>query len=92
MTQARYIGDPRFNGQGPDEVDSCTFHFVKGEWTEINAAAAARLANNNHFEVDTDEDGEPGPTVDDLRAECDARGISYHHKAGVPKLTELLEG
>lgn len=89
MTRARYIGDPRFNGQGPDEVNSCNFHFVKGEWTEINAEAARRLANNNHFEVDTD--GEAGPTVESLRADCDALGIEYHHLAGVKKLTALLE-
>ncbi len=91
MTQARYIGDPRHDGQGPDEVDSCNYHFVKGEWREINAAAAARLTNNNHFEVDTDDDGEAGPTVDELRARLDALGIAYHHKAGVAKLTALLD-
>jgi len=91
MTQARYIGDPRHDGQGPDEVDSCNFHFVKGEWTEINAEAAARLANNNHFEIDTDDDDVVGPTVEELRADCDALGITYHHLAGVPKLTALLE-
>ena len=91
MTKARYIGDPRFNGQGPAEVDSCNVHFVKGEWTEVSAEAAARLVNNNHFEVDTDGDGEAGPTVEELRADCDALGIKYHHLAGVPKLTALLD-
>ena len=30
-------------------------------------------------------------TVEELRAECDELGISYHTKAGVKKLTELLE-
>lgn len=29
--------------------------------------------------------------VDKLRAELDSRGISYHHRAGVAKLRELLE-
>ncbi len=30
--------------------------------------------------------------VDALRAELDRRGIKYHHRAGVAKLRELLEG
>lgn len=29
--------------------------------------------------------------LDALRAECDKRGIKYHHKAGAKKLTQLLE-
>jgi len=31
-------------------------------------------------------------TIAQLRAELDAKGISYHHKAGVAKLRELLSG
>lgn len=38
----------------------------------------------------------PEPVVDDeleaLKAEADKRGIKYHHRAGVAKLRELLEG
>lgn len=30
--------------------------------------------------------------ADGLRAELDKRGIKYHHRAGVAKLRELLEG
>jgi hypothetical protein len=30
--------------------------------------------------------------ADRLRAELDKRGIKYHHRAGVAKLRELLEG
>lgn len=90
MTKARYIGDPRHDGAGPDEVDSCGHRFVKNEWTEVSAAAAARLSVNNHFEIDTDGDGEPGPTVEDLRARCDAEGIEYSPRAGVKRLSELL--
>lgn len=90
MTQARYIGDPRFNGEGPAEVHSCSLPFVKGEWREISAEVALRLAGNNHFEIDTDGDGEPGPTVEELRSQCDARGIAYHPRAGVKRLSELL--
>lgn len=32
----------------------------------------------------------PNTEVDDLRAELDAKGIAYHHKAGPAKLRELL--
>lgn len=37
-------------------------------------------------EIATDDE------VTQLRAELDAKGIKYHHKAGVPKLRELLGG
>ncbi len=30
------------------------------------------------------------PTVDELRADLDAMGVKYHHKAGAAKLAELL--
>lgn len=39
---------------------------------------------------------EAKPSEDDevsaLRAELDKRGVKYHHRAGVAKLRELLEG
>lgn len=38
---------------------------------------------------------EKKPALDDveaLKAEADRRGIKYHHRAGVAKLRELLEG
>ena len=30
--------------------------------------------------------------LDRLRAECDQRGIKYHHRAGVARLRELVKG
>ena len=38
-----------------------------------------------------DREMKPESDIDRLRAECDRRGIKYHHRAGVPKLRELLE-
>jgi hypothetical protein len=38
-----------------------------------------------------DRQMKPESEVDRLRAECDSRGIKYHHRAGVPKLRELLK-
>ena len=34
----------------------------------------------------------PVSEIDRLRAECDQRGIKYHHRAGVARLRELLKG
>jgi hypothetical protein len=34
----------------------------------------------------------PDDETEALRAECDAKGIKYHHKAGAAKLRELLAG
>lgn len=33
----------------------------------------------------------PESEVDRLRAECDRRGIKYHHRAGEARLRELLK-
>jgi len=40
----------------------------------------------------TDATGFSKMSVDELKAECKLKGIKYHHKAGVKKLTELLNG
>lgn len=34
----------------------------------------------------------PVDELEALKAEADKRGIAYHHRAGVAKLRELLEG
>ena len=36
------------------------------------------------------EEPKPNSELEELQAECDARGIEYHHKAGVKKLQVLL--
>ena len=41
-------------------------------------------------EVDLPEDEGP-ETLEDLRAQCDALGIKYHHRAGIDKLAALIE-
>lgn len=88
--RARFIGDPRNGGEGALALSSFGVDFVKGEWTPIPAAVVAKLQGNHHFEIDTDEDGEPGPTIEELREALSARGIRFHHKAGVSKLQQLL--
>lgn len=43
-------------------------------------------------EVDLPEEPDDEPTtLEDLRAQCELLDIKYHHKAGVKKLTELIE-
>ena len=91
MPKARFIGDPRHGGQGPARMTMLDVAFVKGEWADVSAAVANRLAVNNHFEIDTDGDGEPGPTIESLRADLDSLGVKYHHKAGVERLSDLLD-
>lgn len=90
--KARFIGDPRHDGEGPEVVTLLGLSFVKGEWTPVPGKAAAVLAKHTHFEIDADRDGEADPSVDELRAQLDAKGIRYHHKAGVAKLKALLDG
>ena len=38
-----------------------------------------------------DREMKPESELDLLRAECDRRGIKYHHRAGEAKLRELLK-
>jgi hypothetical protein len=90
--RARFVGNPNNGGEGPSVLPLLGLQFVKGEWQNVPVEAFARLSRHNHFEVDANDGNEPAPTVESLRAECDARGITYHHLAGVRKLTELLEG
>jgi hypothetical protein len=89
--RVRFIGDPRHGGEGPDRLSLFGVEFVKGQWVEVSDAFPKKVARHSHFEVDTDGDGQPGPTLEELRAELDAKGIAYHHKAGVKRLLELLD-
>lgn len=83
--RVRYIGD------GADTECVVFGHsFPEGEWVEV-PASLRKLTTNPMFEVDTDGDGEPGPTAEELKADLDALGVEYHHRAGIPKLKALLE-
>ena len=102
---ARFIGDPRNGGDGPRLVSTFGFEFIKGDWRDVSDECALKLVGNDHFEVEgltanegqyvvVDSGGEGAALLDDvnaLRAMLDARGIAYHHKAGVAKLRALLE-
>ena len=86
----------RYKGDGSVERDTgepspCVVFgqvFAVGEWVEV--AGNSKLATNPMFDVDTDGDGEPGPSVEELRALCDEQGIHYRLNAGVKRLLELL--
>lgn len=82
----------RFISDDPTEGDTVYggVDFPLNEWVTVSADLAKKLAPSPCFEVDTDEDGEDGPTVEELRAECDKRGIPYRPNAGVKRLKELL--
>lgn len=85
--KVRFIGS-----DDPTEDTICTVFgqdFARGEWVEVSNA---KLASNPAFEVDADRDDEPDPTVDEMKAELDRRGVKYHHKAGPARLKELLNG
>lgn len=90
--KALYVGNPALGGEGRNSLSLSGHVFVKGEWVEVrDADLRRRLPGNNHFEIDTDGDGDTGPTVEALRADLDALGVKYHHKAGVEKLSALLD-
>lgn len=85
--KVRFIGS-----NDPTEDSVCIVFgqtFPRGEWVET---ANAKLAGNPAFGVDADRDDEPDPTVEEMKAELDRRGVKYHHKAGPVKLKDLLNG
>ena len=76
--RVRFIG-----ADEPGEDEVCTVFgqdFPRGEWVEVSSA-----------KLDTDGDGEPGPSVEALRAQLDELNVKYHHKAGAEKLLALLD-
>lgn len=80
----------RFKGDGDHTVTTVYGQdFPVDEWVEVHGLAR-KLGANPAFDVDTDGDDEPGPTVEELRAQLDAKGIAYHPRAGVAKLSALL--
>lgn len=83
----RYVGsgDPSDN----TECEAFGHTFVLGEWVEMGNLPL-RLLGNPTFEVDVDGDGTPEPDVATMKAQLDALGVRYHHKAGARKLAELL--
>lgn len=89
--RARFIGDPRNNGEGASALSFAGVEFIKDEWTPVSAALGKKLAKNDHFELDADHDGAADPTVEELRAQLDDLGVKYHHKAGPEKLLALLD-
>lgn len=93
----------RFKGEDPGDrvcvVGGQTF--PQGEWV---ATENRKLANNPMFDVREaeavpaapaepaeDPEHELDDTVEDLRAQLTALGVEFHPRAGVKKLTELLE-
>lgn len=56
-----------------------------------DALVARRLARPIYQTRDM-RAAEPIDELSALKAEADRRGIKYHHRAGVAKLRELLEG
>jgi hypothetical protein len=65
MTKARFIGDPRNDGEGPGSIALCGLSFVKGEWVEVPEEAIGWLKGHDHFELefhplDHDQSGRKG--------------------------------
>lgn len=88
--KARFIGDPNDDFSGPQVLTSWGQSFEFGVWTDVTSDLGAKAATHSHFEVDANDDGEADPSIDAVRAELDALGVKYHHKAGYAKLVDLL--
>jgi hypothetical protein len=65
--------------------------FPVGQWVDVEGRAAQKLPGNPMFEAEESEpEDQSGPTIEELRAELDAREVKYHPRAGVQKLQALL--
>lgn len=86
-------------GDWRDVSDECALKLVGNDHFEVEGLTVAKavLLSETFTAFDADGDGIPGgfaePTDEalTLRAALDAKGIKYHHKAGVAKLRALLE-
>lgn len=80
----------RVRFKGPE--DECVVFgqtFPRGEWVAV-AGEAKRLVGNPTFDVDADRDGEPEPTIEQMRERLELLGVKPHPKAGLKRLAELL--
>lgn len=84
--KARFVGDPADHFSGPDAITVWGVQFVKDKWREVDNN---RFATHSHFQTDADEDGAPGPSVDELKYRLDEAGVKYHHASGHAKLAAL---
>lgn len=66
--RARFVGDPRNGGDGPENLTHLGVAFTKGKWEPVSAEVGSNLSNHTHFEVEAfngaepaafDHDGEP---------------------------------
>lgn len=57
--RARFVGDPRFGGEGPETLNWLGVSFTKGKWAPVSAEIGARLSNNSHFEVEPFNGADP---------------------------------
>lgn len=84
--RVRFIG-----ANEPGEDDVCTVfgqEFPRGVWIETKHQ---KLVNNPAFENDVNEDGEPGPSVEELRKQLDDLGVTYSPRAGPANLLAKLD-
>lgn len=89
--KARFVGDKADPKSDPDEVSAFGVSFVKDEWTDVPKTFADKIAGNTHFEIDSDGSGTADPTIEDLRAQLDAKGIAYSPRAGIANLQAKLD-
>ncbi len=66
--RARYIGNPKRAGEGPEVTSTFGLTFLKGAWVSLDGAdpaAIRKLSNNPFFEVDRGKaaTGQPTATV-----------------------------
>lgn len=62
--------------------------FRRDEPVTLDSLPDDRLKTHPLFLYEDDD----GPSLKDLRAALDAKGIGYHHRMGVAKLQTLLDG
>jgi hypothetical protein len=54
----RFVGDPRNNGDGPEEFEKFEHSFSRDKWTEVDDQfVIGKLINSRHFEAEIASDG-----------------------------------
>lgn len=84
--RARFIGDPRRDGEGPSLLPFMGVVFIKGEWSEdLPEPVAKKVSGNSHFE--TSDDAAP-----EVEVQAETSDISQDHDAEIEPLDHDGDG
>ena len=75
--RARFVGDVKRNGEGPEVIQAFGLAFLKGAWVgvdDLDPVSLRKLQGNSHFEVSEGKAGKGQPAAEAPAAAPAKRG------------------